>query len=89
MHIVLKPKRISNIRKFGKHKNQKNANKTPIMFFFLVCVILAQILAHGLQLSFGAIEPFVSWRYKVSVTDTGRKTEIFLIFLKHFFSLFH
>ena len=48
--------------------------------FFLVCVILAQILAHGLQLSFGAIEPFVSWRYKVSVTDTGRKTEFFKYF---------
>ena len=34
--------------------------------------MVAQLLAHGLQLSYGVLAPSVAWRYRVMITDTGR-----------------
>jgi hypothetical protein len=34
-------------------------------------VVVAQLLAHGLQLSYGVLAPSVAWRYRVLITDTG------------------
>ena len=42
------------------------------------CVVIAQLLAHGVQLSYGVLAPSVAWRYRVMVTDTGR-TRIYVI----------
>jgi hypothetical protein len=42
-------------------------------------VVVAQLLAHGLQLSYGVLAPSVAWRYRVLITDTGTDIQYLLV----------